>query len=310
VSGQAVYRIRFHGRGGQGMKTAGQILGSALFLEGYEVQDAPRYGAERRGAPIFSYVRAARTPIYERGVIARPDLVVVADESLVPVPAAGVLQGVGPDTTLLLNSADSAPTWSQRLHLAGPVVCLPVGAQVQARTDLPYVGTICAAAAARLLGMIRRESLAQAIRDEVGKFGDVAVQKSLEHALPAFDALAAQAGLVKEGTELGAGEATRPDWIDMPFDEARLSAPEIRAPATSELANTGVWRTFKPVIDYALCKRCSWVCSTLCPDSAIDVGPDHAPRIDYDHCKGCMVCVAVCPPHAIRAELENVKVKP
>jgi Pyruvate/2-oxoacid:ferredoxin oxidoreductase gamma subunit len=40
------------------MKTASRILGSALFAEGFEVQDAPRYGAERRGAPIFAYVRA------------------------------------------------------------------------------------------------------------------------------------------------------------------------------------------------------------------------------------------------------------
>ena len=55
-----MFRIRFHGRGGQGMKTASRILGSAFFLEGYEVQDAPRYGAERRGAPIFAYVRAAK----------------------------------------------------------------------------------------------------------------------------------------------------------------------------------------------------------------------------------------------------------
>ena len=47
------------------MKTASRILGTALFLEGYEVQDAPRYGAERRGAPIFAYVRAAREPFLE-----------------------------------------------------------------------------------------------------------------------------------------------------------------------------------------------------------------------------------------------------
>ena len=71
-----MFRIRFHGRGGQGMKTASRILGSAFFLEGYEVQDAPRYGAERRGAPIFAYVRASRKAINERGVIQHPDLVV------------------------------------------------------------------------------------------------------------------------------------------------------------------------------------------------------------------------------------------
>ena len=64
-----MYRIRLHGRGGQGVKTAGRILGTALFAEGFEVQDAPRYGAERRGAPLFAYVRAARREICERGVI-------------------------------------------------------------------------------------------------------------------------------------------------------------------------------------------------------------------------------------------------
>lgn len=64
-----MYRIRFHGRGGQRVKTASQILGTAFFLEGFEVQNAPRYGAERRGAPIFAYVRAARAPILERGVM-------------------------------------------------------------------------------------------------------------------------------------------------------------------------------------------------------------------------------------------------
>lgn len=50
-----MFTIRFHGRGGQGMKTASHLLGNAFFLAGYEVQDAPRYGAERRGAPMTSY---------------------------------------------------------------------------------------------------------------------------------------------------------------------------------------------------------------------------------------------------------------
>lgn len=43
-----MFRIRLHGRGGQGIKTASRVLGTAFFLEGFEVQDAPRYGAERR----------------------------------------------------------------------------------------------------------------------------------------------------------------------------------------------------------------------------------------------------------------------
>lgn len=87
-----MYRIRFHDRGGQGIKTASRILGNAFFSEGYEVQDAPVYATERRGAPI-----------QERGAITHPDQVVVADESLVPVPVANVLQSVTPHTVLLIN---------------------------------------------------------------------------------------------------------------------------------------------------------------------------------------------------------------
>ncbi len=111
-----MYRVRLHGRGGQGIKTASRILGSAFFAEDYEVQDAPRYGAERRGAPIFAYVRASRRLIHERGVIQRPDLVVVADDTLVPIPAAGVMAGCGARTVLLLVSDQTPEPWRARDH--------------------------------------------------------------------------------------------------------------------------------------------------------------------------------------------------
>jgi pyruvate ferredoxin oxidoreductase gamma subunit len=68
-------RIRFHGRGGQGMKTASRILGSAAFHAGLVVQDSPVYGAERRGAPMAAFTRIARESIHERGAITRPDLI-------------------------------------------------------------------------------------------------------------------------------------------------------------------------------------------------------------------------------------------
>ena len=82
--------VRFHGRGGQGAKTASRILGTAAFFEGFVAQDSPIYGAERRGAPVAAYTRIAKEPIRERGLIARPDLVVIADASLINDPAAVV----------------------------------------------------------------------------------------------------------------------------------------------------------------------------------------------------------------------------
>ncbi len=298
-----MFRIRFHGRGGQGIKTASRILGSAFFREGFEVQDAPVYGAERRGAPMFAYVRAARQPIRERGVITRPDLVIVADETLVPLPAANVLLGVRAQTVVLLYSAVAADTWRARLNLAGTVLTLPPGRG--AGSHAAPISAACAGAPARLVGVIGRAALSAAIEDELAEHGAVAVRDSQGQALAAFDAVAAHAGVVREGGVIEARDYERPRWIDLPFETARIAAPDIYAPATSVQVRTGDWRTVRPVIDRALCRRCSWVCSTMCPESAIRVLPDGAPEIDYAHCKGCLVCVTVCPPHAIHAVAER-----
>ena len=296
-----MYRIRFHGRGGQGMKTASRILGSAFFGEGYEVQDAPRYGAERRGAPIFAYVRAAREVINERGVIHNPDLVIVADDTLIPIPASGVLAGISARTVLLINTMESIDAWRHRLNISGPIITLPASADVEDRANLPYIGATCAGATARLVGKITRGALADAIRSELAALGPAVIDRNLENALKAYDLMQAHTGLVTEGDMTSAVDYDRPDWVELPFEAARISAPTIYAAANSIEVRTGLWRTLRPVIDYEHCNRCWWVCSSFCPDGAIDVSEDGTPAIDYDHCKGCMICVAQCPPHAIEA---------
>ena len=300
-----MFRIRFHGRGGQGMKTASRVLGSAFFLEGFEVQDAPRYGAERRGAPIFAYVRAGRQAINERGIIRHPDLVTVADDSLVSIPAAGVLQGLSAHSVMLINSHDTPEVWAHRLNLAGPVLILPASEEVEDRAELPFVGTACAGAAARLLDVISRDALRAAIEDELAHLGAALVAKNLDIALHAYDVMAPHAGVVTEGSEVSAATYTPPDWVTTPLEGVDRAAPSIHAAATSVQVRTGLWRTMRPVIDYELCNRCWWVCSTFCPDSAITVDAGGRPEIDYDHCKGCMICVAKCPPHAIGTVLET-----
>lgn len=298
-----MFRIRFHGRGGQGIKTASRLLGTALFRSGYEVQDAPRYGAERRGAPIFAYVRADRAPIRERGIIRQPDLAVVADDTLVPIPAAGVLAGLTDHSVLLIRSPTPAETWRARLNLKGPAIVLQPRSG-EDRTNLPYVGAFCAGAAARLLGVVPKATLAAAIREEQGSLGEQVVQQNLDLALAAYDTVAWQEGGVTEGTAVSAADYSAPDWVDLPTEVARVSAPVIHAALTSEALKTGLWRTLRPVIDYQRCNHCWWVCSGFCPDAAIRV-QEGVPKIDYDHCKGCLVCVVQCPPHAIEAQPEH-----
>ena len=86
-------RIRFHGRGGHGVKTASRILGTAAFISGFHAQDSPIYGAERRGAAVAAFTRISRQPIHERGVIAQPDLIVIGDETLLRDAGSAVLAG-------------------------------------------------------------------------------------------------------------------------------------------------------------------------------------------------------------------------
>jgi len=288
------------------MKTAGRILGTAFFLEGFEVQDAPRYGAERRGAPLFAYVRADRNVINERGVITRPDLVVVSDDTLVPVPAAGVLQGISEDTVLLINTHESSETWQHRLNITSPVIALPASEEVEDRAELPYVSAICAGAAACLVEVVSRDALGRAIEQELAFLEDQEkIHANLEKALAAYDLIADQTTIrVKEGSYLSAVSYEDPQLVTLPFEDASVSAPVIHAGLTSVQVNTGLWRTMRPVINYDLCNGCWWVCSTFCPDSVIAV-VDGRPEIDYDHCKGCLICVGQCPPHAIDAIPES-----
>jgi pyruvate ferredoxin oxidoreductase gamma subunit len=298
-----IYRIRFHGRGGQGMKTASRILGKAFFLEGFEVQDAPRYGAERRGAPIFAYVRASRRTINERGIILNPDLVIVADETLVPIPAAEVLLGVADRTVLLINSNEKPETWKERLALAGPVFSLPAE-EAEDVLRLRYIGVACAGAAARLVGVISRPSLEQAIRSELAHLGETIIARNLDKALEPYQFMSSHAGCVTPGGAISAADYTEPDWMEFPFEEASVSAPAVFARTTSEKVKTGLWRTMRPVIDHSKCSRC-WLCSTYCPEGGITMDEEGYPRIDYDHCKGCLICMAQCPSHAISAVPEH-----
>ena len=290
-----MYRIRFHGRGGQGIKTAGRVLGSALFLSGFEVQDAPRYGAERRGAALLCTVRAALHPILERGVISRPDLVVVVDDTLIGLPGAGVTMGLRTDTAVLVTSHRSQEECRARLQAPGPVLVLSPG-------DERVRSSQAAGAAARVIGVVSREALAAAVDAETHEFDAADRSKSRDGALRAYDELEAWAGLVREGLSEIVPSGS-PDWVD-------LAQEPIGGPAVVEAARnsvetrTGLWRSLRPVLRENACHRCVWICGTVCPDSAIDVALSGLPRIDLDHCKGCMICVAECPSHAIDAVAE------
>lgn len=94
--------IRWHGRGGQGAKTAALLLADAAFATGMYVQGFPEYGPERMGAPITAYNRLDDKQIRVHSNIYEPDMVVVVDETLIgPVD---VTKGLGNDGKVIVNT--------------------------------------------------------------------------------------------------------------------------------------------------------------------------------------------------------------
>lgn len=285
-------RIRFHGRGGQGMKTASRILGSAFFLAGYEVQDAPRYGAERRGAPMFAYVRADKTIIYERGIITRPDLVMVADDSLLSLPAAGVASGITSKSLLLIHSSDTQEELRKKLALPCSILTLTIAP----------AGIACAAAASQLLGLSWL-IVKEAIEMELATFSDELLTENIRTARQAFEQITAhKQQVVEQGKQ--DSSSNKPHWIELPFENAAISAPAIHGTATSLHMDTGAWRILRPVINQERCSRCG-LCHTYCPDGAISNDKNGYPCIDYSHCKGCLICLVQCSLHAIESTPEQ-----
>lgn len=94
--------IRWHGRGGQGAKTAALLLADVAFNMGKHVQGFPEYGPERMGAPITAYDRISDNPIRVHSNIYEPDFVVVVDETL--LHTVDVTNGLKEDGAILINT--------------------------------------------------------------------------------------------------------------------------------------------------------------------------------------------------------------
>ena len=105
--------IRWHGRGGQGAKTASLLLADAAFNTGKYIQGFPEYGPERMGAPITAYNRISNSPITIHSNIYEPDYVVVVDDSL--LEAVNVTEGLKETGAIIINTTKNKEEISKLL---------------------------------------------------------------------------------------------------------------------------------------------------------------------------------------------------
>ena len=160
-----MFEIRLHSRGGQGGVTAAKLIAYAAFLDGKYATATPLYGAERRGAPVVSFIRIDDEPIRIYSQIRNPDLVIVLDESIMQL--VDVLHGIKPDGKVVINSQKGTEVEGHRTYpvdLTGISLSLDLVLAGNPILNTPLIGAIAK------LGLISQESakqvIAETFRDE------------------------------------------------------------------------------------------------------------------------------------------------
>ena len=186
--GESVLQIRIHGRGGQGVVTAAEMLALAGFMEGHHAQAFPSFGSERTGAPVVAFARLASTDIRLREPVLEPDVVLIQDRTL--LESVDVFAGLRPNGYVLINSGATP----EELGLGELVTRLPVGhiltipatkfALEKIGRPLPGAGMLAGMAA--MTGTMKLESVIAAYNE---KFKGRVAEANAEVARLAFDAV-------------------------------------------------------------------------------------------------------------------------
>ena len=173
-----MFQVRIHGRGGQGVVSAAEILSVAAFIEGKHSQAIPSFGSERMGAPVVSFCRIDDKPIRLREPIMEPDALIVQDPTL--FNAIDVFAGLSKNGYLLINSKRSI----EELGIANAIYLPEDKVRLVPATEIalhhikrPLPNAVLLGALAAVTGVIQIDSVAEAIASKFpGKIGDVNIQ--------------------------------------------------------------------------------------------------------------------------------------
>lgn len=179
-------QIRIHGRGGQGVVTAAEMLSVAAFEQGSHAQAVPSFGSERTGAPVVSFCRIDDRPIRLREPILTPDVLIVQDPTLLHQVA--VFEGLKPDGYVLINTRRSFAD----LHVddiladrrADRMITLPATEIAQAHIGRPLPNTALLGGTAALTGIFTLDAVIHAIGD---KFGGEVARRNVAAATEAYE---------------------------------------------------------------------------------------------------------------------------
>jgi pyruvate ferredoxin oxidoreductase gamma subunit len=178
-----MFQVRIHGRGGQGVVTAAEMLAVAAFNEGRHAQAFPSFGSERTGAPVVSFCRIDDRAIRVREPVMEPDALIIQDPTL--LHQVDLFGGLAPDGYILINTAKSFDELGIGEFVEGfrheRLLTVPAADIARAHTGRAVPNAALLGGFAALSGLISLDALGAAIRErfagEVGE-GNVAAARA------------------------------------------------------------------------------------------------------------------------------------
>jgi pyruvate ferredoxin oxidoreductase gamma subunit len=179
-------QIRIHGRGGQGVVTATELLSVAAFEQGRHAQAFPSFGSERTGAPVVAFCRISDTEIRLREPILAPDVLIVQDPTL--LHQVDVFQGLQPDGYVLINSKRSFHELGlaeiEKRFRRERLTTVPATEIALKHLGRPLPNAVLLGGFAALSGLITLGAVAHAIRD---KFSGKVAEANIAAAAEAYE---------------------------------------------------------------------------------------------------------------------------
>lgn len=179
--------VRWHGRGGQGAKTAALLLAEAAIEEGKYGQAFPEYGPERTGAPVRGFTRISDAPIRIHSAIQNPDVVIVLDQTL--LDTIDVAEGTTPDSVFIFNTTMSLAEIRSKLKLTDRKVYVLNANQIaQEEIGRPIPNTVMLGALMKATQLMQMETLVNGLTKKFQhKFSKQVIDKNIRAVKRAYE---------------------------------------------------------------------------------------------------------------------------
>jgi pyruvate ferredoxin oxidoreductase gamma subunit len=188
VRGDAVstIEIRWHGRGGQGVVTANEILASAALKEGKYIKAFPEFGPERMGAPIRAFARISDEPIMVHSQVYFPDVVLIIDATL--LKAGKVVEGLKEGGAIIANFPDEKSKLIQAVGRSENVYAVNATKIAIEEIGRPMTNTAMLGALVKVTNVVSLDTIIEEMRNKMsGKLSKDVVEKNLRAIKRAYE---------------------------------------------------------------------------------------------------------------------------